>query len=55
MLLIAAAGSEQAVVEEANEEERERKVDGGESSWFAPVFEAAAEVPVNEMWWVVAE
>jgi hypothetical protein len=66
-LLVAAAETEQGIVEEDNdddeeeeeeegeEEENETKVGGGERSWFKPVFKAAAEVLVDELWWVVAE
>ncbi|KAF1833097.1 hypothetical protein BDW02DRAFT_570405 [Decorospora gaudefroyi] len=55
-LLVAAAETEQGIVEEDDdEEEEETKVGGGERSWFKPVFKAAAEVLVDELWWVVAE
>lgn len=57
-LLVAAAETEQGIVEEEDdddEEEEETKVGGGERSWFKPVFKAAAEVLVDELWWVVAE
>jgi hypothetical protein len=50
-LLVAAAETEQGIVEEDNDEEEET----GERSWFKPVFKAAAEVLVDELWWVVAE
>ncbi|CAG5166680.1 uncharacterized protein ALTATR162_LOCUS6962 [Alternaria atra] len=57
-LLVAAAETEQGIVEEDDddeEEEEETKVGGGERSWFKPVFKAAAEVLVDELWWAVAE
>jgi hypothetical protein len=56
-LLVAAAETEQGIVEEDDDEEdeEETKVGGGERSWFKPVFKAAAEVLVDELWWVVAE
>ncbi|KAI4946664.1 hypothetical protein J4E91_006835 [Alternaria rosae] len=57
-LLVAAAETEQGIVEEDNddeEEEEETKVGSWERSWFKPVFKAAAEVLVDELWWVVAE
>ncbi|RYN28377.1 hypothetical protein AA0112_g7431 [Alternaria arborescens] len=59
-LLVAAAETEQGVVEEDDdeeeeEEEEETKGRGGERSWFKPVFKAAAEVLVDELWWIVAE
>ncbi|CAI9633515.1 unnamed protein product [Alternaria burnsii] len=60
-LLVAAAETEQGIVEddddeeEEEEEEEETKVGGGERSWFKPVFKAAAEVLVDELWWIVAE
>lgn len=57
-LLVAAAETEQGIVEEEDEEEEEEEetmVGGGERSWFKPVFKAAAEVLVDELWWVVAE
>ncbi|CAN9195663.1 unnamed protein product [Alternaria alternata] len=55
-LLVVAAETEQGVVEEDDdEEEEETKGRGGERSWFKPVFKAAAEVLVDELWWIVAE
>ncbi|XP_014562228.1 hypothetical protein COCVIDRAFT_11183 [Bipolaris victoriae FI3] len=54
-LLVAAAETEQGIVEDDDEEEEETKVGGGERSWFKPVFKAAAEVLVDELWCVVAE
>ncbi|KAJ8110734.1 hypothetical protein OPT61_g6494 [Boeremia exigua] len=55
-LLVAAAETEQGIVEEEDDEaEEEVKVSDGERSWFKPVFKAAAEVLVDELWWVVAE
>jgi hypothetical protein len=55
-LLVAAAETEQGIVEEDdNEEEEKTKVDSGKRSWFKPVFKVAAEVLVDELWWVVAE
>ncbi|KAJ6199959.1 hypothetical protein J3E72DRAFT_384101 [Bipolaris maydis] len=56
-LLVAAAETEQGIVvdDDDDEEEEETKVGGGERSWFKPVFKAAAEVLVDELWWVVAE
>jgi hypothetical protein len=56
-LLVAAAETEQGIVEEDDDEEEEEgtKVGGGERSWFKPVFKAAAEVLVDELWWIVAE
>ncbi|CAN9147548.1 unnamed protein product [Alternaria sp. RS040] len=60
-LLVAAAETEQGIVEDDDddddeeEEEEETKVGGGERSWFKPVFRAAAEVLVDELWWIVAE
>jgi hypothetical protein len=56
-LLVAAAETEQGIVEEDDDEEDEEqtKVGCGERSWFKPVFKAAAEVLVDELWWVVAE
>jgi hypothetical protein len=55
-LLVAAVETEQGIVEEEDDdEEEETKVGGGERSWFKPVFKAAAEVLVDELWWVVAE
>jgi hypothetical protein len=55
-LLVAAAETEQGIVEEDDDEEEEgTKVGGGERSWFKPVFKAAAEVLVDELWWIVAE
>ncbi|KAK8075423.1 hypothetical protein PG997_010086 [Apiospora hydei] len=56
-LLVAAAETEQGIVEEDDDQEHgeEVNVGGGERSWFKPVFKAAAEVLVDELWWVVAE
>jgi hypothetical protein len=61
-LLVAAAETEQVIVEDDDdddddeeEEEEDIKADGGERSWFKPVFKAAAEVLVDELWWVVAD
>lgn len=54
-LLVAAAETEQGIVEEDDDEGAETRVGGGERSWFKPVFKAAAEVLVDELWWVVAE
>ncbi|KAI6780463.1 uncharacterized protein J7T54_002860 [Emericellopsis cladophorae] len=55
-LLVAAAETEQGIVEEDDdEEEEETHVGCGERNWFKPVFKAAAEVLVDELWWVVAE
>ncbi|RAR05479.1 hypothetical protein DDE82_003946 [Stemphylium lycopersici] len=57
-LLVAAAETEQGIVEDEDdddEEEEETKVGGGERNWFKPVFKVAAEVLVDELWWVVAE
>ncbi|KAK7962005.1 uncharacterized protein PG986_002830 [Apiospora aurea] len=56
-LLVAAVETEQGIVEDRDDEEgkEETNVGGGERSWFKPVFKAAAEVLVDELWWVVAE
>ncbi|KAK8850937.1 hypothetical protein PGQ11_013416 [Apiospora arundinis] len=55
--LVVAAETEQGV-----EEDEENSGDhpaagsgGGERDWFKPVFKAAAEVLVEELWWVVEE
>ncbi|KAI8933228.1 hypothetical protein NX059_009863 [Plenodomus lindquistii] len=54
-LLVAAAETDQGIVEDDDEAEEETKVGDGERGWFKPVFKAAAEVLVDELWWVVAE
>ncbi|KAK8016745.1 hypothetical protein PG993_014934 [Apiospora rasikravindrae] len=53
-LLVVAAETEQGIVEEDDDGAEESNVEG-ERSWFKPVFKAAAEVLVDELWWVVAE
>ncbi|USP79392.1 hypothetical protein yc1106_06666 [Curvularia clavata] len=56
-LLVAAAETEQGIVEDDDdeEEEEETNVGNGGRSWFKPVFKAAAEVLVDELWWVITE
>lgn len=50
-LLAVAAEDEQGLTDEADD-----SVGGdGEKDWFKPVFKVAAEVLVDELWWVVEE
>ncbi|KAK6829737.1 hypothetical protein PG987_010321 [Apiospora arundinis] len=56
-LLVVAAETEQGV-EEDEEDSGDHPAagsGGGERDWFKPVFKAAAEVLVEELWWVLAE
>lgn len=50
-LLAVPAEDERGPVED--DEEAGNSAQGGERSWFKPVFRVAAEVLVDELWWIV--